>query len=117
MVRQMVHLNTWSSRGQRTRQPHVMQLPVLKSLLPPVEKPGRWPRVGGLALVLAAVETEPASSPEDSSTAIWPDFFFLLENSEGKGWLMERAWRGRCGGWALGWRSWSSELESSALMW
>ena len=54
------------------------------------------------------------ASESELSAAIWLVFFFRLENSEGKGWLMERLCWGREGFWGRrGWISWSDELEST----
>lgn len=79
-----VHLKTLSSRGQRTSEPQVMQLPVAKSLLPPVVPPLLWVFPGGFVM------TGASSSESDSKGARGSGRFFLLENNEGKGWLMER---------------------------
>jgi len=48
-----------------------------------------------------------------------PDLFFVIEEkNEGNGWLTERVWRGRVGGWwRRGWRSSSDELESFWSWW
>jgi hypothetical protein len=54
----------------------------------------------------------PASSVDsesEESATIWVDFFFLLENNDGNGWLMDREWAGRWG--RRGCRSSSDELE------
>ena len=40
---------------------------------------------------------ESVGSESELSAAIGLGFFFLLENSEGKGWLMDRLWWGRDG--------------------
>ncbi len=115
MVMQMVHLNICSSLGQRTSDPHVMQRPVAKSLLP-AEEPFRWwPRIGGglpLAFDVGSGPSAPESDSDSSGPRLGPDLFFLLdEKSAGNGWLTERMWRGR-DGWLRGWRSSSDELES-----
>lgn len=78
----MVHLKTCRSLGQRTRDPHVIQFPVLKSLLP-TEEPVLCPLVCGRL----ELETGGASSESESEffLGMLLDFFFLIENNEGKG--------------------------------
>lgn len=106
MVTQTVHLKTFSSRGQRTREPQVMQLPVAKSLLPPLVPPL-------LCVVLLLPGGFVMTGASSSESVLWEvsGRFFLLENSEGNGWLMERECVGRRG--RLGWKSDSEELESA----
>jgi hypothetical protein len=77
-VRQIVHLNMHSSLGHRTNDPHVMQRPAVKSLLPPMDEAFRCPRTGGgggsggfgfgLALMTGAYTSpsRPDSDPDSS---------------------------------------------------
>lgn len=134
MVMQMVQRNMCSSRGQRPSDAHVMQRPVAKSLLPATEDPLRWPRAAGAAagegLPLAAGPDPKPSDPESEKPESSPPAppaaagrtglaRFLLEKSEGNGWLKERAWRGReeRGGLLRGCRSPSDEDESPWRWW
>lgn len=117
IVRQMEHLKSWRSLGQRTSDPHVIHRPVLKSLLPGDEpwRRGRvwWGRLGACIGPASSVGSE-----SELSAAIWLVFFFRPENSEGKGWLKERLWWGREGFWGRrGWISWSDELDSTWIWW
>jgi len=109
MVRQMVHLKTCSSLGQRTSEPQVMQFPVAKSLLTPFLL---CPWMAGFF----CLSIGPSPSESESQWAPWLGClaFFLLpppENKEGNGWLIDRLWLGRFG--RDGWRSDSEELESA----
>lgn len=89
MVMHIVHLKTLSSLGQRTRDAHVMQFPVAKSLLPD------GPPLLCVVLKLCLAGIMPASSVLPSS-ADGPGVVCLLPlKSDGKGWLMERACCGR----------------------
>ena len=118
MVMQMVHRNNCRSLGQRTSEPQVMQRPVAKSVLP-TDAPFRWPRIGGglpLTLNPGSSPSAPESDSESSAPGTGSAFFFLLEKSDGNGWLTERMWRGR-EGWLRGWRSSSDELESPWRWW
>lgn len=114
MVMQMVHLNVCSSLGQRTNDPQVMQRPVAKSLLP-TEEPLRWFRIKG-GFTFKPGPSTPDSESESPWAVVGLALFFLLEKSEGNGWLTERTWRGRSG-WLRGWRSSSDELESPWRWW
>lgn len=105
-VVQMVHLNTFKSLGHRTREPHVMQFPVAKSLLP-AGPPLLW--------VFAVCRDMAVSSSVKSRSGGGPVLesclFFLPLNNEGKGWLIEREWPG-WRGLGLGLGGWNSESES-----
>ena len=92
-----------------------MQRPVIQSLLP-TDEPFRCPRGGGgLPPTIGEAPLSASESvPKPSAATVGADFFFLLENSEGNGWLMERVWRG-CEGRFEGWRSSSEELDSARM--
>ena len=124
IVRHTVHLKTLSSMGQRTSEPHVIQFPVAKFLFAP---PAALipPRCCGLPCCFGI---RPSWSVESESSGLSPTgsrFFFLLENKDGNGWLIERECCGRAGRVAAplpcdadfetdgrGWISESEELES-----
>lgn len=126
MVKHIVHLKTFRSLGQRTNELHVIQFPVAKPLLwPPAPFLSlRW-RDLPLVLIIepsSSVESESSSPPSPTR----PCFFFLPENSEGNGWLIDRECCGRGGLTASpcdvevetgieerGWMSESEELESA----
>ena len=107
----IVHLNSWSSLGQRTSDPHVIHFPVAISLLPDDD-----PFLCVLVCGLLSWGIGPASSSGSESVSFRAsalDFFFLLENSEGKGLLMERVWRGLLG--FCGCKPSSEELEPTSI--
>jgi hypothetical protein len=84
MVTHTAHLNTFSSRGHRTSEPHIMQFPVAKPCPPSVPVlrfMSPWP------LPSNPVETPSSLEESDSSklTAIRLVLFFLPENNEGNG--------------------------------
>lgn len=117
IVRQMEHLKSWRSLGQRTSDPHVIHLPVLKSLLPG-DEPWRWGRVCWGRLREGMGPASSVGSESELSAAIWLVLFLRPENSEGKGWLKERLCVGREGFWGRrGWISWSDELDSTWIWW
>lgn len=111
---QMVHLKTLRSLGHRTSDPHVMQFPVAKSLLP-----AGPPRVCVLVVGRGGGGRTASSSTKPRSGGSPPTelclFFFLPLKSEGKGWLIERECCGRrdlrreCSAW----KSASESLESA----
>lgn len=97
MVTQMVHLKTLSSLGQRTKEPHVMQFPVENSLLAaplplciPVE--GALPFCPTIPLPRPGESESVSDSKSATAGALFFGAFFLEENSDGKGWLLERPW-------------------------
>jgi len=120
MVKHIVHLNTCSSLGHRTKEPQVMQCPVAKSLLPEFCPffCERWDWCCSLlfGFDIRASSSVESESSESSDVCLTGCFFFLLANS-GKGWLSDRPCRGMAGlEGALGFegcsRSSSEELET-----
>lgn len=97
---QMVHLKTTNSLGQRTKDPHVIQVPVEKSLLP-LGPPLLWDFMGFCFDIAAALLALAASSSVNPRSGGGPladaCLFFFLVKSNGNGWLMERPCCGRRG--------------------
>lgn len=119
MVRHIVHLNVLSSSGQRTREPQVMQLPEVKFLLegrwcPPRR---RWSRCGPRRLILPGASSSLVSwSRLGRLSLVLSRVFLPDEKKDGKGLLMDRAWRGL----ALvfpGLEGWSESDEDESSSW
>lgn len=96
IVRHTVHLKTFSSRGHRTSEPHVMQFPVAKIWLPLLLDFFRNVGCGRGRSVPPDVFSQSVVESDPTFTALLC-FFFRPKNSDGKGWLMERPCRGCCG--------------------
>jgi hypothetical protein len=85
----MVHLKTLSSLGHRTSEPHVMQFPVAKSLLP-VAAPCLDPFTCVFPLGLIIWPPPLAESESEPPVPALFCRFFFVEKRDGKGWLMDR---------------------------
>ena len=117
-VRHTVHLRVPSSLGHRMSEPQVMQFPEAKSLVEWRTCPPRFCRAFcGLwwPVLLVSPSLVSESQPDGHSIVVSGLLFLMTEKRDGKGLLMERAWRGLAARFP-GFEGWSEseELESSA---